>query len=194
VDPTALEAEKGLIRAFLGIPLPAEQRAALAAYVGACSESHPEFRWVRADNLHLTLRFIGAAEPARLGELTTRLRSTPAPGFELALNGSGSFGSGRLKRVLWLGLGEGAAPAAELAAAVEAACVATGFEADPRPFRAHITLARARDRRGAPEPDLPPAPALPAWRPTEYLLYQSRLGPGGAQYVALERFPLLPGD
>lgn len=192
MDSPALEAAKALIRAFVGIPLPTEQRDALAGYVAICAGSHPEFRWVRPDNLHLTLRFIGAADPALLADLTSRLRSRRWPAFELALGGIGSFGSGRMKRVLWLGLVAGAEPAARLALEVEAACVAAGFEPDPRPFRAHITLARARERRGAPAPALRTVPALPPWPPADFVLYQSKLGPGGAEYVPLERFPLTP--
>jgi 2'-5' RNA ligase len=160
--------------------------------VARCSERHPEFRWVRPENLHLTLRFLGAVEAARLDDIEARLRGLPAHGFELALMGTGSFGSGRWKRVLWIGV-TGAEPAAALAARIEDACVASGLEPEARPFRAHITLARARDRRGAPEPALAEPPATRPWRPPNYVLFQSKLGPGGPQYLALTRFPLLSG-
>jgi 2'-5' RNA ligase len=71
---------------------------------------------------------------------------------------------------------------------VEACCAENGFEAEPRPYNPHLTLARSRDRRGMPLPSLPPAPELPPWTVAGFRLYQSRLGKGGAAYSVLADF------
>jgi 2'-5' RNA ligase len=185
-----LAAPGPLIRAFVGIPLPEAQRTALSSYVTACAERHPGFRWGRAENLHLTLRFLGSIDSETFQRVESLLGRIHAPAFELALDDVGSFGSGRLKRVLWLGVAAGAEPAASLAATVEKACVEAGLAPEDRPFRAHITLARARDRRGAPAPEIPDPPPLEAWQADEFVLYQSKLGAGGPHYLPLRRFSL----
>jgi 2'-5' RNA ligase len=91
-------------------------------------------------------------------------------------------------RVVWLGLATGGDDVRRLAAEVEARCSALGFDPESRPYNPHLTLARARQRRGDGLPELPPPPELPAWRVTGFRLYRSRLGPGGASYAVLEEF------
>ena len=78
----------------------------------------------------------------------------------------------------------------ELAGQVEQACRRAGLEAEERPFRAHLTLARAAARNGGPLPEVPSPPELPAWAGASFVLYESRLGRGPAVYVPLEEFPL----
>ena len=76
------------------------------------------------------------------------------PPAEAQVAGLGTFPERGSPRVLWLGL---AVPAAilDLQRACERAARAAGFEREERPFRAHLTLGRWRDR--APRPELPPA-------------------------------------
>jgi 2'-5' RNA ligase len=140
--------------------------------------------------LHLTLRFLGNVDSERLeslGSLLEEIRSSP---FELELGDAGAFGSGRHKRVLWLGIAKGAEAAEELAAAVERACVEAGLAPEERPFRAHVTLARARDRRGAAAPALGPLPVLQPWTASDFVLFRSKPGPRGSEYIPLRTFRL----
>jgi 2'-5' RNA ligase len=118
------------------------------------------------------------------------LEALRSPAFELALDGVGAFGSGRHKRVLWLGVSAGVAAAEALAVDIERACVESNFEPEERPFRAHVTLARARDRRGAPDPTLGAFPALSPWTASEFVLFRSKPGPRGSEYVPLRTFAL----
>jgi len=145
---------------------------------------------VPAANLHLTLRFLGNVDEIRLGTLGTLLEAIDAPPFELGLDRVGAFGSGRLKRVLWLGVSAGVEAAGELAVKIEHACREVGLEPEERPFRPHVTLARARDRRGAPEPALDGAPQLEPWTAPDFVLYRSKPGRGGSEYIPLRRFAL----
>jgi len=92
--------------------------------------------------------------------------------------------------VVWLGVEGGREALEQLAAAVESACRAAGLEPEERPFRAHLTLARAAERGGSELPDLPPPPSLPPWQVRELVLYESRLGRGPAIYSPIERFEL----
>jgi len=176
-------------RAFVALAPPEAQRAQLGAYLERCRAAAPEFRWVAPESVHLTLRFLGRVEAPPLAALSVRLRGIRYPPFVMRLGALGTFG-GRRPSVVWLGLVEGVEPAAALARALEAACAAVGLEPETRPFRPHLTLARARERSGAVLPELPPPPDMAPWTATEMILFESRLGGGPPVYVPLERFAL----
>ena len=173
------------VRAFFGLPLPDAQRAALAAFVAACAEAAPQFRWTPAANLHLTVRFIGTVDRTLVEGIADRVAVRAPSGFDLELGDLGTFKRGRMVRVVWLGLRSGLEPLARLAAEVEEECVNAGLTAEKRAFRAHLTLARARARDGAILPALPAAPKLEPWRADELVLYSSHLGRAGAVYEPL---------
>jgi len=173
------------IRAFFGLPLPDAQRALLAAFVAACAEAAPQFRWTPAANLHLTVRYIGSVDRKLVEGVVDRVADRAPSPFDLELGDLGTFKRGRLVRVVWLGLRSGLEPLARLAAEVEDECAKAGLPAEKRPFRAHLTLARARARAGASLPPLPPARKLEPWRAGELVLYSSQLGRSGAVYEPL---------
>ena len=176
------------LRTFVGLDLPDVHREALAAHLAECARLAPAFRWVEPDALHLTLRFLGQVEPDALDAVCDGLRAIRAAPFRLALGEPGTFGPRRAPRVVWLGLAEGLDACAALAAAVERTCQEAGLEAEPRGFRAHVTLARARsegDRLG----ELPEPPRLAPWTVGDFVLFESRLRQQ-PRYVPLERYPL----
>lgn len=180
-----------MVRAFAAIALPDRQREALATYLARCAAVAPGFRWVAPESLHVTLRFAGNLDDAVAERLAESLAGVRAPAFAARLGGPGTFGGPR-PSVVWLALAEGAEAAAALAAECERACQAAGLEPEARTFRPHLTLARARDRRGAPPVALPPAPELEAWPVREFVLYRSQLQGGRPPvYTPLRRYRLL---
>ena len=117
--------------------------------------------------------------------IADKVEAARPAGFELALGEIGTFKRGRLARVVWQGLREGAAAIAPLAEMLEAESVRAGLEPEGRRYHAHLTLARARSRDGAALPALPSPPVLDAWRARELVLFQSHLGRGGSVYEPL---------
>jgi 2'-5' RNA ligase len=176
------------IRTFVGLGLPEAQREALTAYLTDCAGRAPAHRWVTPDALHLTLRFLGHLQPDLLDAVRRELGGLHAPPFRLALAGRGEFGHRAAPQVVWLGVGEGLDRCAALAAAVEHACAAAGVEPDPRGFRAHVTLGRARTESER-LPALADPPVLAPWMVEEFVLYESRLAQR-PRYMALNRYPL----
>ncbi len=163
---------------------------ALDRFLATGREAAPGFRWVEPQNLHVTLRFLGQLEQKSVARLVPELSQIRAPQFELGLKEWGQFGGSGLARVVWLGVGVGAQPLIELAAQVEDACRRAGLPPADRQFRAHLTLARARDRRGAKLHELPPVPAVRPWPVREVVLFQSRRGASGAIYLSIFSLPL----
>ena len=178
------------VRAFFGLPLPDSHRETLAPFLDECARRSPEFRWTPPANLHLTIRFLGHVELSLAESIANNLALAGPRAFDLQLGELGSFKRGRMARVVWLGLTRGGDEIGALAAQAEALSVRAGLEAENRPYHAHLTLARARQREGAVLPELPSPPALPPWLSAELLLYQSRLGRGGSVYEPLRRLSL----
>ncbi len=180
-------------RLFLAVPVPDAVRDALAAWSAAWRRSDDGWRWVAPAGVHLTLRFYGATEEARVPALVERtgaLARRHAP-FEARALGWGVFPAPNRPRVLWTGL-EAPAALAALAREAEADARALGYAPEDRAFRPHLTLARAADRGrpllpGPPDPRAPVFGAVPV---RELVVYESHLGPGGARYEALVRASL----
>ena len=139
-------------------------------------------RPVAADNLHLTLAFLGevSAEKQRaLAALAGRLRQ---PGFTLTLDDAGQW---LRSRVVWLGTRQPPRGLLQLASMLRAQAARSGCYQSPQPFHPHITL--WRDARQA----VPiPAPGFHWSFPVNvFVLYESSFGRGRTRYTALERYP-----
>lgn len=179
------------MRTFVALIPPAAVLDELATAVAPVRAARPDLRWTPPTQWHLTLAFLGEIDERALPDLTTRLaraahRHRP---LDLALGGAGRFGD----RVLWTRVHSPAALRA-LAASVGAAARRCGIAVDDRPYRAHLTLARAR-----PGADLRPAVealrgfAGTGWTADALHLVRSRLGagPGGtAAHEVIATWPL----
>jgi 2'-5' RNA ligase len=179
----------GAIRSFVAVDIPENHRRTLSAYLEDCARLAPGYRWVSPESLHLTLRFLGHLEPSVLDRVRSALHDARAAPFRLELDGRRTFGSRAAPRVVWLAVAEGREACGALARAVDVACQAAGLAPEEEPFRAHVTLARQRSQ-GTPLPDLADPPVLAPWTVEEFVLYESKLGRGPAQYVPLVKYPL----
>lgn len=132
-----------MIRLFVGIELPEAVQERLAGMCGGV----PGARWVDAENMHLTLRFIGDVEIGQAEDIDAALLRLRAPRFDLTLDGVGFFGKPTAARILWAGVRKCEA-LARLQAKVESSVQSAGLPPEERKFSPHITLARLK---GAPE-------------------------------------------
>jgi 2'-5' RNA ligase len=185
------------LRLFFALELGAAARARAAAVAAALREPcGSEVRWVREESLHVTLRFLGSVDPARVEDLAREvgLATRSVAPFSASLAGVLVFPSPRRPRVIALGLEPREALAA-LAAGVERGAVAAGFEPEERPFRPHLTLGRVRDPRRfslAAGVTGSVTAAGDAWDVMETVLFRSDLARSGARYTPLARIPLHP--
>jgi RNA 2',3'-cyclic 3'-phosphodiesterase len=156
------------VRLFVAVVPPTRVLAEIAALD---RPDMPGVRWTTADQWHVTLRFLGEVEdpePVAAALDAAALAPTTA-----------TLGP----RVTALGRGVLVVPVAglgALAGAVVAATAGIGRPAADRPFRGHLTLARAR--RGASVRALTGAAVAGAFPVDAVRLVRSRLGPGGARY------------
>ena len=176
------------MRLFVALALPPDLRATLAAMAIGL----PGARWVAAEDLHLTLRFIGEVNPAEAEDLDAALGALHAPVVEVRLGGIGTFGRGRRVHALWVGA-ERAPALVHLQEKVDRAVARAGFPPEPRKFTPHVTLARLRDvDRGRLEGfvgghnDRP----FPPFVADTVTLFRSHLTRDGAHYEPLADYPL----
>ncbi len=189
------------LRLFLAVDIPEETRRLLAAALERYGGEIPEARWVKAENLHITLKFIGGYEEEKLERLSNEIRKTAALSapFRAALGGCGGFPSPRKARVLWVGMRGGQEEAAGLAGKLDARLEKVGVKREDRPFKGHLTVARLRrpadcsSLLGMMEGELEPLAEMP-FEVREITFYRSILGPGGPTYVPLEKIALGEGE
>jgi 2'-5' RNA ligase len=178
------------VRTFVAVFPPPEVREAL---LGAARELPVvgEVRWVRPENVHLTLKFLGDVSedlPGRVAEALGPLRGSHEP-FEAEPSGFGAFPSARRARILWAGIGEGSEPLRAVAKGVEASLEPLGFEREDRTYTPHLTLGRARRRPVVLEAVETPS-TVPGFTVRNVELVQSVLGGAGVTYSTLATYPL----
>ena len=184
------------MRTFIALNIPRKERQRIWRAVEPLRERGLPVRWVEADNLHLTLKFLGEVRPERLGEVeaaVSGVASSTEP-FSLGLGGFGAFPTLRKPRVIWLGV-EATPELRCLKQDLEWALADCGFEAETRDFHPHLTLGRAGTGGGAgPFRDLDVLVARLEFSSRVDLesldLMRSQLGREGARYsvVCAARF------
>ena len=133
----------------------------------------------RVENIHLTLAFVGEADPAKAHNAAQRVKGAR---HELAMDHAHYW---KHQKIVWVGPQTMPPALAELVAQLHAALKAQSFVLEERPFAAHITLLR----KAKPPKALPPLPKV-EWPAHEFLLVRSRTSPKGSTYEPVERFPL----
>lgn len=187
------DGEPGDLRLFVAVPVGEGARTAVRDLVDclAADPAHPEvgrLRWALSDNLHLTLRFLGPTSPDRLDALVAAATAAASgqPTFEARLSGAGAFPSASRPRIVWLGIETGVEGLRALAARLDDELEARGWPRDDRPFRAHLSVARADGVPGggrAVEALASAATTLDAaWPVDRVVVYRSELGHGPARY------------
>ena len=143
-------------------------------------------------NLHITLKFIGAWPDARLTEITEALGTVPGAAMEIRLGGLGLFPEKGTAKTLWVGA-DGGNAMVDLAARIDARLARLGVPAETRPYRPHVTLARA-GRNATPDrrhfSDLPLLHHLRTCVATDFHLYESMSQQGSSVYRRLATFAL----
>jgi 2'-5' RNA ligase len=189
------------VRCFVAVDVPAEVRARLTAVTERLRRATPraDVRWSGADTMHVTLKFLGEVEDARIVDVTGALAMVAAAQRPLALGarGLGGFPSNSRPRIVWAGLTGQVERLGALAQAVDRALAGLGFPPEQRPFQGHLTIGRVRSPRGAERLAAvlraEAETSFGAWTVDELVLYRSLLRPTGAVHEARARLALGPG-
>ena len=177
-----------MIRLFVAVPLPELVRTRLSMLQSGLQGA----RWIKPENVHLTLRFIGEVRNDLASDIDMALSEIAAPAFTLELDGVNSFSRGRHPHTLWVGMAK-SEPLTHLQAKIEATLVRAGLEAEARNFSPHITIARLKEMR--PNRVAAWAAEHGAFRTApfavdRFALFSSFLKPDGAVHMEEASYPL----
>jgi len=190
------------MRLFVAIDLDEPIRQRILRFMEGVREFAPETRWVSAESLHITLKFIGESE--QFDAISKKLAEVQAPPAQISFRGTGFFPTPRSPRVFWIGV-EADEHLAQAAQSVDAALMLLGIEKEERAFTPHLTLARSgsgsprRERADGPNKKFQrlqerlakmPPPDFGTMTAHEFFLYQSKTAPSGAVYTKLAAFKL----
>jgi 2'-5' RNA ligase len=135
------------MRIFLAVfPPPAVQQLAFDV-IERLRKPDDGVSWVKKENLHFTLKFLGEMGEDGLGRVGEAARRAAAAvrAFDAALGECGAFPHGTGAKVLWIGLARGTEPFIALEEQLEAALAGGGWARDPRGFTPHLTIGRIRE-------------------------------------------------
>jgi 2'-5' RNA ligase len=180
------------MRLFVALEIPSAVREKLAALIEALRAVSPQTRWVRTENLHVTLKFIGEVPEAKLADIRVALAGIRSDlPCTLDFRGLGFFPNEKYPRVLWAGV-EAPPNFRTLAADIDLAMEPLGIPREHRPFSPHLTLSRF-ERTWPPEKlrvaiHENGARDFGSLRTGKFHLIESKLKPSGAEYTTLESF------
>jgi len=174
-------------RLFVAIRPPDRIRDLLLGAMGGISGA----RWLNDDQIHLTLRFIGEVDRHQAGDVHAALGGIHHRGFEIAINGVGTFDRRGRPETVWAGVAPHE-PLKSLHNKVDQAMARVGVAPDQRAFFPHITLARLKPSSGSVRNLLEQSGGLKsdAFRVDQFALVESKLTPDGADYTIVETYPL----
>lgn len=187
------------MRCFVAIELPANIREELADLQAQLRDLDRYVRWVRSDQIHLTLKFLGEVPDRQVPEVCAAVAKTAArlPAIPFEIRGAGCFPSHGPGRIVWAGV---LGPPEELVAchaACEQVLADLGYPPEDRDFRPHLTIGRAREQRGSREiRNLLNGVGnfhCPPFIAKELTVFQSVLGREGPTYTVLSRAGLRGG-
>jgi len=193
------------VRLFIGIDIDPHARPALSSAAEALRERVEQHdptlvaRWVPAENLHITLWFIGEVNEPRAAAV---LSAVDAPfgtrACRVQLGGCGVFPPSGAPRVFWIGVRRGSEALTALYAELTARLQPLGFEPERRPYSAHLTIARIKDIKPGGYGAMRAVVQETRFEPVDcdvdaVTVFQSKVGSKGATYTPVLRVPLGEG-
>jgi 2'-5' RNA ligase len=179
------------IRTFIAIDIPENIISKFRELQESLKVYDFKIRWVRPENIHLTLKFLGDVEAAKIGEIAETI-SKIVEGYtpiSLKANGIGVFPGIKRPSVLWVGLTGQLESLVRLQKTLDENLKVLGFPGEKRPFKGHLTMGRIKAKIDVKKF----GDALTAFRNFEsetftagkIVLYKSELKPSGAVYTEL---------
>jgi 2'-5' RNA ligase len=180
-------------RAFIAIDLPANIRSSLAEAQEMLKSFGFRAKWVRPQNIHLTLKFLGNIDRGHIHEIIAAMTLTADDfsGLSLFAKEIGVFPNIRRPRVIWAGLNGQLEILKNLQQTLDGHLAGAGFPKETRAFKGHLTLGRLKGKiasdRMKTAIDRLKGFESEAFEISEVILFKSELRPTGAVYTKIER-------
>ena len=183
----------GLIRSFIAINIPDTVKSELASLILLLGKTGADVKWVRTENLHLTLKFLGGITEDQIRRVIGCLKEI-AMGqkpFSIHLAGLSGFPNMEHPRVLWVGIEGGAEAMKELSERIEIGMRLIGFPRKERSFSSHLTMGRVKSGKNLQKLlDLmqkTPFSSMKRIGIDQVSFYKSTLTPAGSVYEVISQ-------
>jgi len=184
------------IRSFIAIELSPENQQKLSNIIKELKSSAADVKWVKPENIHLTLKFLGYVETSKIEAISKIIETTAGEfaRFEFQLNEIGAFPRISSPRVIWVNAQAAEGIIAKIVSMLEVRLEKLGFAKEEREFTPHLTIGRVRSSAGRLQltEKLKDSKILPAiiQQADKITLFQSTLMPSGPVYKALNQIAL----
>ncbi|MBE0478040.1 RNA 2',3'-cyclic phosphodiesterase [Candidatus Aerophobetes bacterium] len=184
------------MRVFIAVELPQQVKKEIAAIQNKITDTTNKIKWVSPASMHITLKFLGEVQEKRLDkvfDISQGVADKFNP-FSVEIKGTGAFPETGNPKVLWVGIKEGSAELARMAAELEKELFKDGFPGERKKWTPHITLGRVKQLK-----DTHSIKELIGkeketsggkMKVEEIVVLQSQLTPQGAIHTPLKRFSL----
>ena len=137
------------MRSFIAVKISQNQREQISKLIGDLKKSETDVKWVKPENLHVTLKFLGDVDERALPEMFDYLEKslTNDISFRFNLRAIGCFPNIRRPRVIWVGIDQGTDSLKVLAKKIDECMLGFGFAREKRGFSPHLTIGRVRSTR-----------------------------------------------
>jgi RNA 2',3'-cyclic 3'-phosphodiesterase len=182
------------LRCFIAVEMPEDLKTAIGTVIEDLKKTGADIKWVGPENIHITLKFLGATEEELLKPICDALsaklaRYTP---FYIKIAYVGCFPDERRPRVVWVGI-QDTGLLKEIQEEIETGMEKFGFPPEKRAFSPHITIGRVKSQKRVPEM----MKILKKYSSAHFAdmeikaaaLMKSELRPAGAQYSRLAEIP-----
>jgi 2'-5' RNA ligase len=134
------------IRTFIALELPPAVISLLAKVQNDLKSMRLRAKWVRPENIHLTLKFLGNINPGDIDKIGGAMMEAVGDfaRFDLVARGVGVFPGIKRPRVIWVGLGGEIQSLFAMQRMLEDKLADLGFNKEKKPFKGHLTLGRFR--------------------------------------------------
>jgi len=184
------------MRTFIACPIPKDISKRLLQLQDQLRNYNWKVRWVPVSNIHITLSFLGDIHTSMQNKIIHAIhplidQQTP---FELSLGNLGVFPGARRPNILWVGLSGDFHRLIDFQKKLKGVLKLLGFNGDKRNFKAHLTLGRFKG--AVPKKQLAEALCMDILSENQtficdqFVFYQSKLSPKGAQYAVLHEWHL----
>jgi 2'-5' RNA ligase len=136
------------IRSFIAFELTNEEiKAKLMEIQKQLKESGANLKFVKPENIHITMRFLGNIQPQMVERIHREMEKISFDSFQVEIRKVGAFPRIRNPRVIWVGIQTNVDKLASISQQLESHLNSLGFPPESKAFRPHITLARVRTGR-----------------------------------------------
>ena len=177
------------IRSFIAVEIPEKVRSEITRMLSKFSQEDTGARWVKHDNLHITLLFLGEVTPDFIKQVVNELETIARTqkNFEMSFKNIGAFPSQRSPRIIWIGVERGEAEIIDLQSKIELSFTKIGYKPEQRKFHPHLTIGRVKFKFDNPKvfevgykSEIFPVKSV--------VLFKSTLAPQGPIYEKINEF------